>query len=481
MFKSIFTKYIVSFMTIILVSFALVSVITGVMITKNSTSERRSMVISSTENVKSYIETKYDASVPDDMILFIYQNKALISDTLALLTSYEQTLRFVVTDTEGNVLLADNLTDTEYPEARIPIEYVNHVIENGSYDDISDVDNMFSKRQIAYAVPLVDRDSSISAIIFTFSDTSSLTQFSGLIIRTVITTMLWVMLIALIIVYFISERITSPLKKISNAAKEFSKGNFNIRVPVRGNDEITQLALSFNNMAEALENHEKTRSMFIANISHDLRTPMTSISGFIDSILAGAIPPDKYNYYLNIISTEVKRLSKLVSSLLDISRFEAGEKKLVMTEFDICEMARQILISFEKKIDEKRLDIEFDCDDYNTNVIADKDSIHQILYNICDNAIKFSNDGGKYRISIKQKAKKVFVSVYNEGQGISSEDLPYVFDRFYKSDKSRGLDKTGVGLGLHISQTIIKAHGQEIWAESVYGEYCEFVFTLEKA
>jgi len=481
MFKSIFTKYIVSFMTIILVSFALVSVITGVMITKNSTSERRSMVISSTENVKSYIETKYDASVPDDMILFIYQNKALISDTLALLTSYEQTLRFVVTDTEGNVLLADNLTDTEYPEARIPIEYVNHVIENGSYDDISDVDNMFSKRQIAYAVPLVDRDSSISAIIFTFSDTSSLTQFSGLIIRTVITTMLWVMLIALIIVYFISERITSPLKKISNAAKEFSKGNFNIRVPVRGNDEITQLALSFNNMAEALENHEKTRSMFIANISHDLRTPMTSISGFIDSILAGAIPPDKYNYYLNIISTEVKRLSKLVSSLLDISRFEAGEKKLVMTEFDICEMARQILISFEKKIDEKRLDIEFDCDDYNTNVIADKDSIHQILYNICDNAIKFSNDGSKYRISIKQKAKKVFVSVYNEGQGISSEDLPYVFDRFYKSDKSRGLDKTGVGLGLHISQTIIKAHGQEIWAESVYGEYCEFVFTLEKA
>ncbi|MBR6681875.1 MAG: HAMP domain-containing protein [Clostridia bacterium] len=481
MFKSIFTKYIVSFMTIILVSFALVSVITGVMITKNSTSERRSMVISSTENVKSYIETKYDASVPDDMILFIYQNKALISDTLALLTSYEQTLRFVVTDTEGNVLLADNLTDTEYPEARIPIEYVNHVIENGSYDDISDVDNMFSKRQIAYAVPLVDRDSSISAIIFTFSDTSSLTQFSGLIIRTVITTMLWVMLIALITVYFISERITSPLKKISNAAKEFSKGNFNIRVPVRGNDEITQLALSFNNMAEALENHEKTRSMFIANISHDLRTPMTSISGFIDSILAGAIPPDKYNYYLNIISTEVKRLSKLVSSLLDISRFEAGEKKLVMTEFDICEMARQILISFEKKIDEKRLDIEFDCDDYNTNVIADKDSIYQILYNICDNAIKFSNDGGKYRISIKQKAKKVFVSVYNEGQGIASDDLPYVFDRFYKSDKSRGLDKTGVGLGLHISQTIIKAHGQEIWAESVFGEYCEFVFTLEKA
>ena len=129
----------------------------------------------------------------------------------------------------------------------------------------------------------------------------------------------------------------------------------------------------------------------------------------------------------------------------------------------------------------KKLDVDFSCDDFNIDVIADKDSIHQILYNICDNAVKFSKDGGKYVISKKQKAKQVFVSVYNEGNGIAPDDLPYIFDRFYKSDKSRGLDKTGVGLGLYISKTIIQAHNQEIWAESKYGEYCEFVFTLEKA
>ncbi len=481
MFKSIFTKYIVSFMIIILVSFATVSVITGVMITKNSTEERHSMVVDSAESVKSYIEEKFNASVPDDMSLFIFQNKTLLSDTLSLFTSYEKNLRIMVTDKKGYILLTDNLVSAEYPEAVIPIKYVDSALSKGAYDDISDIDGMFSEKQIVYAIPLKDKNDSNCAVVFTFSEASSLTEFAELITRTVITTMLWVMLVALITVYFISEKITAPLKKISNAAKEFSKGNFKVRVPIKGNDEITQLAISFNNMAEALENHEKTRSAFIANISHDLRTPMTSISGFVDSILAGAIPPEKYNYYFNIISTEIHRLSRLVSSLLEISRFEAEEKKLSMNKFDICEMARQILISFEKKIDEKRLDVEFDCDEFNINVIADKDSIHQILYNICDNAIKFSNEGGKYKISIKQKAKKVFVSVYNEGQGIASEDLPFVFDRFYKSDKSRGLDKTGVGLGLYISKTLINAHNQEIWAKSSYGQYCEFVFTLEKA
>lgn len=480
MFKSIFTKYIAAFMTIIIVSFAILAFIVGSLTASYSLNERKSITTESANTVKDYLENEFYQSDANDLQLFIYYNYSNLRRTLTLFTSYEKDLMLFLTDENGKVLITDKLADSEYVNAIISQDTVKKVFDTGSLDGKDNLGGVFDDEQIFHAVSIIDKSASNAGVLFAVSTDSSLTELSSVMIRTVIASMLWVMLAALIVVYFISERITSPLKKISKAAKEFAKGDFKVRVPIQGIDEIAQLSESFNNMAEELENHEKTRSAFIANISHDLRTPMTSISGFIDGMLDGAIPPEKFEHYLKIVATEVKRLSRLVSSLLEISRFEAGEKKLNITEFDICEMARQIVISFEKKIDEKKLDVQFECDEFNLPVKADKDQIHQLLYNLCDNGIKFSKDGGKYIISIKEKGKKVFVSVYNEGQGISAEDLPFVFDRFYKSDKSRGLDKTGVGLGLYISKTIISAHGEEIWAKSIYGEYCEFVFTLTK-
>jgi len=215
-------------------------------------------------------------------------------------------------------------------------------------------------------------------------------------------------------------------------------------------------------------------------VSHDLRTPMTTISGFIDGILDGAIPPEKHNYYLEVIASEVRRLSRLVNKLLDITKIQAGERKFNMAPFDICEQAREIIISSEQRLEDKKLDVQFNADRDNMYVNADRDAIHQILYNLCDNGIKFAREGGVYEISIRESGNKVVVSVYNEGDGIPETDLPYVFDRFYKSDKSRGLDKTGVGLGLYIARTIIEAHKEKIWAESEYGKWCRFTFTLPK-
>lgn len=481
MIKSIFTRYIVAFMSIIIVSFAILAFIVGSMITTYSNDEKKAITTESAFTLKDFFENELYQSNTSDLQHFIYYNYANLRRTLTLFTTYEKDLVLFLTDLDGKVLITDRLADSEYVNAQIPKQIVDQVLDEGSFTDVSNMGGLFEKKQIYHAIPMSNNMASYCGIIFAVSTETSLTSLSEIMIRTVITAMLWVMLAALLTVYFISERITAPLKKISKAAKEFAKGNFNVRVPVKGYDEISQLAESFNNMAEELENHEKTRSSFIANVSHDLRTPMTSISGFIDGILDGAIPPEKYNHYLSIVATEVKRLSRLVSSLLEISKFEAGEKKLTITEFDICEMARQIVLSFEKKIDEKHLDVDFECDEFNLLVKADKDSIHQILYNICDNGVKFSRENGEYKITINQKGKQIFISVYNEGQGIPPEDLPFIFDRFYKSDKSRGLDKTGVGLGLYISKTIIEAHGQEIWAKSAYGEYCEFIFTLEKA
>ena len=208
---------------------------------------------------------------------------------------------------------------------------------------------------------------------------------------------------------------------------------------------------------------------------------MTTIAGFIDGITSGAIPPEKHEYYLGVISTEVHRLSRLVTQILDVSRLESGERKFNFVDFDVTEMARIILISFEQKIDDKRLDVCFDAEEDEISVNADKDAIYQVLYNLCHNAIKFARDGGGFRISIKRiQNKKVQVSVFDEGQGIANEETRMVFDRFYKTDTSRGLDKTGVGLGLYISKTIIDAHGEQIWVESVENESAEFFFTLKE-
>lgn len=178
---------------------------------------------------------------------------------------------------------------------------------------------------------------------------------------------------------FLSDRVIGPIKSMRNAAKSFAAGNFDVRVPVVGHDEVAELASAFNNMANSLAHLEEMRNTFLENVSHDLRTPMTTISGFIDSILDGAIPPSQEKYYLNIISNEVKRLSRLVSTLLDITRMQAGERKFTKTAFDICEMARQILISMESHINDKKLIVEFNCDYENMYVNADRDAIHQIF------------------------------------------------------------------------------------------------------
>ena len=330
------------------------------------------------------------------------------------------------------------------------------------------------------AIALENSDREYVGAVVVCSDSVMIKELVGVIIRMIMTSILWVLLAALIAVYFISERVIAPLREISSAAKRFASGKFDVRVPVRGNDEVSELAATFNNMAESLDNYDNMRNSFMSNVSHDLRSPMTSISGFIDGILDGVIPPEQHTYYLQIVSSEIKRLSRLVNTLLDLSRIQAGDRKFTPVSFDICEMARQILISFEQKITAKGLEVEFDCPDERINVLADLDAIYQVFYNVCDNAVKFAEDGKKFRISVRRaKGRKVNVSIYNEGQGIAPADINYVFERFYKSDKSRGLNKNGTGLGLFISKTIIESHNEQIWVESEYGKNCCFTFSLE--
>lgn len=480
MFKSIFAKYISAFILIIFFSFAVIMAIITSIINNYSQSAKESTLRSAADSIQTYFNTQLQISESDGLESLIEEYPEQISKMISSVSLNNEDIIIIVSDNDGKVLHSNGKDSDRIKKGNIlPNEFLGYFSENDDILRVGEECGIFEGDYIVYALP-VSAEGVTCGEVFTCSDTVILTELLRVIVKTIILAILWVMLAALIAVYFISERIISPLKEISRAAKSFASGKFDVRVPVRGHDEVAELALAFNNMAQDLDNYEKMRNSFISNVSHDLRTPMTSISGFIDGILDGVIPPEKHKYYLQIVSDEVRRLSRLVASLLNLSRIQAGERKFVMEPFDICEMSRQILFSFEKKITDKDLDVSFDFDDENITVIADRDATYQVLYNICDNAVKFSSVGGLLRISIqKQKNRKYLVAIYNEGEGIPPEDLPHIFERFYKSDKSRGLDKSGVGLGLFISKTIIDAHGEDMWAESDCGHNCTFKFTVK--
>lgn len=478
MFKSVFTKYIAAFTLIISVSFLILTGILCAMVGGWSEDVKADLVERSATVISDTAGEMFITSGSSDFNRFAYFNKDQLTNLLSAMSEYSEDVHIFILDTTGNILVHDESIADGYIGAAIPPAVMTAVSENGPQRIYGTLDGVFAENHLTHVYPITDSKGAIVGGALACSASQTVATLIETMAKTIILSCLWVMLAALVAVYFISEKIIEPLKQMSKAAKSFAAGKFDVRVPVRGRDEVAELAMAFNNMASSMARLEDMRRTFLSSVSHDLRTPMTTISGFIDGILDGTIPPEKHEYYLDIIRTEVRRLARLVASLLDITRIQAGERKFSKTAFDICEMARLILISFEQKIDAKHLDVEFDTHRDKMTVYADRDAIYQILYNICDNAVKFSREGGRYKISILERDKKVYISVFNEGEGIPAEELPFVFERFYKSDKSRGLDKTGVGLGLYIAKTIIDAHEEEIWVKSVHGENCEFVFTL---
>ncbi len=486
MFRSLFTKYITVFMLIIIISFIIQITIISTLIGSYSDTSKEMSLSRASSSITEFINDDFGGAEWTSFRQYVGQNSQSIVGTFKMMMTYAGDMSVVITNETGDVLLT---IGDDVPKLPDDIDTGFNVGEDIMSDILSGSDNTFISDENDEATGIFEnviyvygsairRGGEVVGAVFTCSSDSNTDILLDSLINSSILSSLWILLAALIAVYFISDRVSSPIKNMSVAAKSFAAGNFDTRVVVTGHDEVTELAVAFNNMASSLANLEETRRTFLANVSHDMRTPMTTISGFVDGILDGTIPPEKQSHYLKIVSAEIKRLSRLVISLLDITRIEAGERKFNMTRFDICEMAREIIISLEKRLEENNLSVEFNCDNDNIYVLADRDAVYQIFYNLCDNGVKFSREGGRYRVSISHRGKKVHVYVYNEGVGIAPEELPLVFDRFYKTDKSRGLDRTGVGLGLYIAKTIIDAHGETIDVRSEYGKFCEFHFTL---
>lgn len=467
----LFKKFFLINALIILLSLTIITVILSIFVNNYITDEKTAQL---TENCKVVAEVVANG----DDIYFDHSNNFAHFRALSSVTKAD----IFITDTKGKVILCgcdEWSIDGFCPhnEANISAAVMQKVL-NGKYDESGTLDGHFSDIQFTCGTVLKNPQGKTVGAVFSTVSPEDVRLFFNAILRLFLFSAIIPIIIMFFLEYYISYRFSKPLQLMSQAAQSIAKGDFSRRIPVRGDDEIGQLAVSFNKMTNSLVQIEGTRRKFIANISHELKTPMTTISGFIDGIIDGTIPPDKQGYYLEIVSSEVKRLSRLVQSMLSLAKLESGEQQINTSNFDLSDMLLKIVVSQEQRIGEKELDIEGLDTIGKVFVSADYDLIYQVVYNLVDNAIKFTNDGGSIKFKVFDNNESVNFVVENTGEGIEQKDIPFVFDRFYKTDKSRSAIKDSTGLGLYLANTIITIHGGTIGVKSEVNNYTEFSFSL---
>ena len=384
----------------------------------------------------------------------------------------------LVCDEEGHVLLSTDET-MEGQSITIPEGVMSAVLEQGTWAGRSRLDQLYESKRFVGGVSVVSPTTGkVLGSVFTVSSGDTVDAlwrtFAGLLVMTALV----VLMISFVATSVTTMRQIKPIREMAQATRCYAEGDFDIRMNDYGrDDEIGELAASFNNMAERLQQTERQRREFIANISHELKTPMTTIAGYTDGILDGTIPPENEKQYLQIIANESRRLSRLVRRMLDVSQLQAMDPLRNGNHFDICESMRRVLISMEKKINDRHLDVEADIPDEPILVLGDNDMITQVLYNLLENAAKFAREGSTLYLGVTMMDGKARVTVRNVGNTIPAEELPLLFERFHKSDKSRSEDKDGYGLGLYIVKTILQQHKEDISVTSENG-VTTFTFSL---
>ncbi len=380
-----------------------------------------------------------------------------------------------ITDVSGNVLISSGKAVEE--NTVVPRNFAMQALK-GEMTISSNMKGFFPEKRLIVSTPVVMPTGKTVAVVY---NTTSYDEMTGIIRDITILLLLASIMVVIFIMfaaYLMTNRLVRPIKEMAEASHGISKGDFSKEITVDRDDEIGDLAVEFNHMIQSLAAGEQMNRSFVANVSHELKTPMTSIGGFIDGILDGTIPPEDQNKYLKIVSAEIKRLSRIVVSMLNLAKIESGEIELKPERVNLSEMIINIALGFEHQINEKNIDIRGFDTLPETNVYADRDLIYQVFYNLCENAIKYTPEGGYVEFGGLEKDNITTFYIRNSGEGIPEEELPLIFDRFYKVDKSRGTDRKGTGLGLYLVKTIVSLHRGTITVKSVEGQYCEFIVTL---
>ena len=387
----------------------------------------------------------------------------------------------VICDASGRIILcSDALLGCDHQGLRVDPAYLQKVVQTGGDTATGIISDLYSDHRY-FALKPISTAGQASGIVIVSTPTATTNQILTRISNIFLTAAVFVILISVLAVSVFTRRESRPLRDMAKAANAFGHGNLEARVKVEEgySEEVEELALAFNNMASSLQKSEYQRQEFVANVSHELKTPMTTIAGYIDGILDGTIPESRREHCLRIVSEETKRLSRLVRSMLDISQLqkEQGIPEEKKMHFDLEECAGQVLITFEQKINAKKLNVDVDMPEHPVYTMANRDSITQVIYNLLDNAVKFCPQEGNLGLTIREGGNKAYISISNDGDTIPPEELPLVFDRFHKLDKSRSQNRDGWGLGLYIVKTIVCSHGENISVTSRDGK-TEFTFTM---
>lgn len=464
--KSIVRRLIITFASITGGVLTVVGLILSFWITKNYTTERIKIIDKQVVMVEDAVRGYLKQDIKYSEVEKLLKMATLASNTDAM-----------VVDRLGYVYAVSNEKYDNLKYTKIDIENDNQE----KFDKIkesSNTINLYKKgRIVSYIKPIYSNEQVAGYIIMIPNENFASKNIMIIIWISIVSAMI---IAGLIINYFANKLVVKPLEEINNAAKRLAQGDVSRRVEVTSKDEIGQLAESFNSMAEALEKVDTTRKEFISNVSHELRSPITSIKGFVGGILDGVIPKDKENYYFKIVYDEVNRLARLVNDLLDISAMEAGKFNLQQVEFDINTVISVCILNFESKIKNKGLNVRAVFDEKRNYVIADRDRVLQVLTNLLENAVKYSDNNGHIEVETYIKGNKVYVSIFNTGENISKEDINHIWDRFYKSDKSR-TNKVSTGLGLPIVRLILSQHNEDIWVTNVEGKGVKFTFSLRRS
>lgn len=472
--RSLFLRMLFVYLLIIVVAFSIVGGIFFGTMRSIFLDTQMDQMIKDAQNINGWVEDDFHGKITDFELYPRLGQKAKDEGTVIwlLFSNAKAKYRFIDPENKGNI--------NEKSESSGADIFINRTEQGESYKQVSDVGDTFEDSMMSVAIPMTVDGKNIGAIVV-HKEVGDYDPKISLIFRQILISLLISVGFASILVFILSRYIVRPIKAVSMAAAELSRGNLDWRVRPRTEDEIGELAVTFNKMAEDIKLQDSLRNTFIANVSHELRTPLAAIQGFIQGMLDRAIEENDRDKYLDIVLGETKRMNALITDLLTLAKIESGQFPIELSEFDINELLRRCIIMFEHRIEEKKLKVDIQLCDEKLMVWADEDRISQVVTNLIDNAVKFSFEGGELKVWTTCAENKVYVNIADTGEGIPEDEQQYVFERFYKVDKSHSRNKPGTGIGLSIVMRIIKQHGEKITLQSEEGKGAAFTFTLTRS
>lgn len=467
--NSLFTKMVITYTIIISISLTIIAAFLSFWIQDYFIKNRKEQLSNQITIIEGLANEYIEGAIP-------YEE---LNGSMRFISGYINE-DILLLDRNGYVYVVTSNKFKGFIGKQLFVDQLDNLSQGMHFQTLNNYDN-FNEKFYVLGEPIKGKDEKFNGAAIINISMSTLNKSLSNVFKIIwVSTVIAVIVSSIVIYYFIQKIIVNPISEMNVVARKIAAGDVNKRVVVQSHDEIGEFAESFNVMADSLEKVEQNRKEFLSNVSHELRSPITSIKGFIGGILDGVIPKEKEEYYLKIAYEEIQRLTRLINELLDLSAVESGKFKLQMRALDINEVVRLCILRNEARVKDKKLNVQVFFEEDELIAMADEDKIMQVITNLLDNAIKYADEGGLVTISCRSKGKKAFVSIFNEGPAIPEEDIKHIWDRFYKGDKSR-TQKVSTGLGLSIVKKIIALFDEEIWVENKdNGVMFNFTLTLGK-